>query len=218
MAYDKTALQFFIRIAVRAVVIVSQGIQTVILSHGGLGGSHCSRPAELLLRGTADPFIRNRVSGNLEHVTDFPEFLVCPGFGHCLQALVKIAHFQNFYMDARLGGQHGQIAVHVQHAGVIASQETESRGLQAASDLRGAAPVPYFFPGPDCLGKFCRDLVGHGAFGRIGKSQQAVHAAEGDICPLKGIGDFGDGTVYALGQPFAGIGMLIVNLRRGLQI
>ena len=121
-------------------------------------------------------------------------------------------------MDAGLGLKHGIVGIQIQHTAVIISQEAEAAVGEGSLYGSGLHPFPNLLPGADGFRALGRIFVRHRDIRRVIKAKKAVDAVVGDAGAVEGIGKLRDRAGTAVSQPFAGGGLLIIDLGGRLQV
>ena len=218
MTHDEAALQLLVMIAVRAVIIIGKAVQPPGLHQPLLCRRHPAGPVQLFLGGLFRNGIRGGIAADGEEPLHLGPLFRHLRVGDLVQLAVQVAHFQQLHVKSQLRLQHGEIAVHVQHAGIVVAQESEPGVRHGTLYLRGSGPFQNFRPGLLRLRHVGGDFVRHGDFRGLFQAQQTVYHVEGNTGPLKGVGGLRHGAAYAMGQPFAGAGFGVIHLGGGLQI
>ena len=118
---------------------------------------------------------------------------------------LHIIDLQDLDVHPGLPGDHGEIGVEVEHAGVGVTEEPEAPAAKCPCRDRGGHPVADLSPG---LSASLPILL----------AQQTADDVEGDAAAGKGAGQLRHAADAAVGEPFAGVGPLIVERRGGLEI
>ena len=128
-------------------IIIREGIQAILLRQPPLRAGDLRGPAELRFLRTPRDRIGRRIAGNFKKRVDFFQHFRCFRVCNIFQRLGNIAHFENLDMNSRLALQQRKIAVHIEHAAVIAAQEAEAASCQIFPDFCRKHPFPNFPPG-----------------------------------------------------------------------
>ncbi len=146
--------------------------------------------------------------GDVEDAANFVDLGGDFVVGGRLDTRVQIVHLQHLDVRAELGVVHGEVRVHVEHARIGVAQEADAGVVELAHDARGLHPFLDLAPAADVV-----------LFGvALGRKEQPGDHVELDAAAGKGIGDLRHAAGAAVGQPFAGVGVGIVQRRRRLQV
>jgi len=118
---------------------------------------------------------------------------------HLCDARAEVVDLQHLDVRAKLRVDGGEVRVHVEHARIGVAHEADPRAAQGAGHARRADPGGDLLPGP----LVAVDRAGDGVVGDPRAGERA--------------GQLGHAAGRAVGQPFAGVGVLVVERRRGLE-
>ena len=110
-------------------------------------------------------------------------------------------------MGAELTVVLGEVAVHVEHAGVGVAEETHTAAAQGTQGAGGLGPVLDF--GPGAAGRL---------FAAFFLIQHAGDDVEIDITAVENRTELGNAAGAAVCQPLLGVGVGVVERGRGLEI
>ncbi len=147
-------------------------------------------------------------SGKFERPLDLGDLGLHLVILYRMDARLEVVDLQHFDVGAKLGMVHGEVRVHVEHAGVGVAEKADAAVVQLAHNAGRLHPLLDLAPGAVVV------LLGV----TRGRVEQAGDDVELDAAAGKGVGDLGHAAGTACRQPFARVGIGIVERWHRLQV
>src|SRR5918993_2180197 len=184
VAEYKTGAETLVGAAAGAPVVVGEGVKPEVFGESVDAHGDAGRPLEVSL---VHSFVQ------LEGLARLFELGGDGFFGDVLHAILQVIHLEDLDVEPELGLVHGEVRVHVEHAGVGVAQEAEAATAQRSDHRCGVAPLFYIRPGVLVVVEGTGDDV------------------EGDGGALEGVGDLGHAARRAVREPLAGVRVRVIE-------
>ena len=206
-AERESGRDLFVFVVVQPAIVVGEAVEVELVDQAVEADGDAVGPVEGCRGGPRRERVRGGVFGEVEDGQGL--FFLGPERGrrHTVDHLRQVAHFEDFDVGAELALVLGEVAVHVEHAGVGVAEDAHAAAAQGAEYAGGLCPFLDF--GPGAAGRL---------FAAFLLVQHAGDDVEVDVAAVEGGAELGDTAGAAVGQPLFGVGVGIVERGGGLEI